>query len=281
MFRKFLVLAASAVFSVSVCAQSISVNNSYIDVEAVNYDGSIFVPVRGVFEKLGYEVYYDNQAKKAVLEGEHHIVIEYGKDYFLCDGKIINPVSAQKIINSRFYIPLRAVSEAIGADVKWDYYTKTAYINNKEDESNINDNSFEAKSDAEKLDIYESEKRAAELVNLERKKLGLDELILDEELSNVSRQHSEDMAERGYFDHDTPEGVSPFDRLKQNGIIYSAAAENIAAGQSTPEAAVQSWLNSEGHRKNILNPKYKYMGIGLCVDSSSSYVYYWTQNFKN
>ncbi|MBR2471625.1 MAG: hypothetical protein IKB55_02965 [Clostridia bacterium] len=122
------------------------------------------------------------------------------------------------------------------------------------------------------------EKRVLELVNIERAKYGLSALQWSNELASVARAHSKDMNDRGFFSHTNPDGKSAFDRIKAAGISYSYAAENIAAGQSTPEAVVEGWMNSKGHRENILNPNLKYLGVGF-YEGNGTYKYYWTQNF--
>ena len=118
------------------------------------------------------------------------------------------------------------------------------------------------------------ELKVLELVNSERVKNGLKKLELDEALSTVARNHSMDMAKNNYFSHTNLKGQSPFDRLKSAGISYSYAGENIASGQTTPEAVVNAWMNSEGHRKNILNSNFNKIGIGY-------YNRYWTQVFTS
>lgn len=118
------------------------------------------------------------------------------------------------------------------------------------------------------------------LVNQERAKYGLSALVLDETLNAVAYAHSKDMSDRNYFSHTNPDGLSPFDRMKANGVSYRTAAENIAVGQKTPAQVVDSWMNSEGHRKNILNGNFNKMGIGL-YQSKSGYKYYWTQCFTD
>ncbi len=122
------------------------------------------------------------------------------------------------------------------------------------------------------------EKEVLDLVNAERAKKGLNALEWSNELATVARAHSKDMSERGFFSHTNPDGLSAFDRIKNAGIKYSYAAENIAAGQSTPQEVVTGWMNSAGHRANILNPNLKKLGVGL-YKSTGGYKYYWTQNF--
>lgn len=116
-----------------------------------------------------------------------------------------------------------------------------------------------------------------ELVNAERAANGLSALTYSDELDQVAQAHSEDMAANSYLSHTNLDGLSPFDRMAAAGISYYTAAENIAAGQRTPEAVMESWMNSEGHRANILNPDLKQIGIGVAY--GGDYGIYWTQCF--
>lgn len=118
------------------------------------------------------------------------------------------------------------------------------------------------------------EKQVVELTNAERAKNGLPALTLDTNLSKVARAKSEDMSKNNYFDHTSPTYGSPFDMMKQFGISYKAAGENIAKGQTTPEQVVKAWMNSEGHRANILSDKFTHIGVGYVANGN-----YWTQQF--
>ena len=91
----------------------------------------------------------------------------------------------------------------------------------------------------------------------------------------LAESHCEDMIDRNFFAHNTPDGQTPFDRMKAAGISYSSAGENIAAGQYSPQNVMDSWMNSPGHRKNILNPDFEYLGVGLA--RGGSYGIYWAQ----
>ncbi|SDM50226.1 CAP domain-containing protein [Sediminibacillus halophilus] len=124
----------------------------------------------------------------------------------------------------------------------------------------------------QELSQYEQE--VVELTNQERAKQGLDPLEIDTELSKVAREKSADMARNGYFDHNSPTYGSPFDMMKQFGISYNTAGENIAKGQRTPEEVVNAWMNSEGHRKNILNGNFTHIGVGYVENGNV-----WTQQF--
>jgi len=122
------------------------------------------------------------------------------------------------------------------------------------------------------------EKEVLALVNEERAQHGLQPLKLSDSLSSVAHTKAQDMADNGYFNHTSPTYGSPFDMMKQFDISYRAAAENIAAGQRSPEAVVEAWMNSAGHRKNILNPDYTHLGNGY-VEGGGSYGTYWVQMF--
>jgi uncharacterized protein YkwD len=98
-------------------------------------------------------------------------------------------------------------------------------------------------------------------------------------LHQIARAHATDMAQRNYFSHDTPEGRSPFDRMRAAGYTYSTAGENIAAGMPTPEATMQQWMQSTGHCQNIMRGVYLDFGGGYAESASNPYRYLWVQDF--
>jgi len=112
------------------------------------------------------------------------------------------------------------------------------------------------------------------LVNQERAAVGEEPLKLDAALSNVSQAFSEDMVQRNYFSHTSPDGLGPTDRLKAGNIIYQTWGENIAYYYKTPAEVMTAWMNSAGHKANILNAKFGKIGIGW-------YQNYWVQDFTN
>ncbi|MEM7759978.1 MAG: CAP domain-containing protein [Cyanobacteria bacterium P01_A01_bin.40] len=122
-----------------------------------------------------------------------------------------------------------------------------------------------------------------ELTNAERAKAGLNPLTLNNQLAQAAQGHSDRMAEDDFFSHTGADGSSVSDRVQDTGYQYSRAGENIAAGQRTAEQVVQDWMNSPGHRANILNPEFTEIGIGyelLENDTGSvNYNHYWTQVF--
>ncbi|GAA0279584.1 hypothetical protein GCM10009539_79390 [Cryptosporangium japonicum] len=114
------------------------------------------------------------------------------------------------------------------------------------------------------------------LVNTARAQAGCDPVHADPKLTSASLLHSQDMIARGYFSHNTPDGASPWDRAKEAGYEVPTG-ENIAQGQKTADAVMDAWMNSEGHRANILNCSSKAIGVGVAVDSGGTV--YWTQMF--
>ena len=121
------------------------------------------------------------------------------------------------------------------------------------------------------------------LTNQERAKAGCPALTVNPQLTGAAEGHSADMAINDYFSHYSLDGWSPWARIKETGYTYSLAAENIAAGYSTPAAVVQGWMNSDGHRANILNCSLTEIGVGylyLANDTGSvNCHHYWTQVF--
>jgi len=118
------------------------------------------------------------------------------------------------------------------------------------------------------------ENQVISLTNQERAKAGIPGLQTDWELSRVARHKSEEMSNLKYFSHTSPKYGSPFDMMKAFGIQYKTAGENIAQGQSSPDSVVKSWMNSPGHRQNILSPNYTHIGVGFSSNGN-----YWTQQF--
>lgn len=136
-------------------------------------------------------------------------------------------------------------------------------------------NNGESSIDIGNIKVFENE--VAQLVNIQRVNKGFPSLGSNSKLSNVAKLKSQDMIDNEYFLHLSPTYGSPFDMMNNFGISYMAAGENIAYGQSTPVEVMNSWMNSEGHRKNILNSAFTEIGIGVAIDANGRY--YWTQMF--
>jgi uncharacterized protein YkwD len=111
-------------------------------------------------------------------------------------------------------------------------------------------------------------------VNEQRAKVGIAPLTLDAKIVAVSQDYAEKMATEGFFSHTSPDSSTMSSRLRAGGVSYGWAGENIAMGQSSPSSVMQAWMNSSGHRANILNSHYKKLGVG-------AYQKYWVQDFTD
>ncbi len=113
------------------------------------------------------------------------------------------------------------------------------------------------------------------LVNSERAKVGAQPLRISQDLMRSANVRAEELPEK--FSHTRPDGSSCFTAIKSS---YSIIGENIAAGQSSPASVVESWMNSEGHRENILNKRFRFLGVGYFNAPNGEYKHYWVQLFK-
>jgi len=158
-------------------------------------------------------------------------------------------------------------------------------VDNSENDQNSNQNTTKqetttpskVENNNSNSSVSSYEKQVVDLVNTERAKNGLSALTLDSSVSNVARTKSKDMATNNYFSHTSPTYGGAGDMLKQFGIKYTAYGENIASGQKTPQEVVTAWMNSSGHRANILASDFTKIGVGYATDSSGKA--YWTQMF--
>lgn len=146
-----------------------------------------------------------------------------------------------------------AVSQKYVKPIKGNSNTSTENITNSSQSNNV---------EAEKAGATAEEIELLTLINQERVKNGLTELKFDAELQKVAKVKAQDLVDNNYFSHNSPIYGSPFDMMKSFGITYKAAGENIA-GNPSLQGAVTAWMNSEGHRANILSNAYNYTGIGI------------------
>ncbi|MEM8532861.1 MAG: CAP domain-containing protein [Chloroflexota bacterium] len=117
------------------------------------------------------------------------------------------------------------------------------------------------------------------LTNEERAKKGCPALKPNQKLNRAAQKHSNDMMQNGFFSHTGSDGSSVGNRVKEMGYSYRRIAENIARGYRSPEAVMEGWMNSSGHRANILNCSLREIGVGYTADDGSRYGPMWTQNF--
>lgn len=129
--------------------------------------------------------------------------------------------------------------------------------------------------------LTNDEKQMINTVNDERMKVGLTPLEWCPALARAAKDHSIDMAQRDFYDHVTPEGLEVWDRARNQGYNHSYVGENIAVGQKSVREVMIDWMNSQGHRENILEESYSHFGYGKATglyDNEPGYIY-WTQNF--
>ena len=284
--KKLIILCLSLFLLCTSLIASLSIP-IYVEGEVINTSSSpayisstnrTMIPVRAVGEILGLQV--DWQSPEVILTGKHQVTqktltvrINSQTQNLFINNQLLT--QCMELKEGRSYITLRVLAESFGYDVEWK--NKSVYITKPtlntpdidEPESNtpeINDPNVDTQTSFED--------QVLTLVNKERANAGLSPLTMDESLRKVARIKSTDMRTNGYFSHTSPTYGSPFDMMKQFGISYTAAGENIAQGYTTPEQVVNGWMNSSGHRANILSSKFTHIGVGYDANG-----HYWTQMF--
>lgn len=241
---------------------SVYLNNRQLsfEQEPVIQNDFTLVPFRTIFEELDMTVqWFEDERRVTAQKDGTAITLFIDRLVMYVNDNAIELETPPVIYNNFTLVPLRAVSEAAGAKVDWNGETRTVTVT-------AQDSGFENWA-----------KQVLELTNNERIKQGKKALKWNDELARLASEHAEDMISRGFFSHNNPDGQTPFDRMKNAGISYIFAGENIAAGQYSPEAAVKEWMNSEGHKKNILNPAFEQLGVA--VVKGGKYGIYWVQEF--
>lgn len=155
-------------------------------------------------------------------------------------------------------------------------YVKLIYPNTSSNNSSGSNTSSSGNTSTVTNQLTSDEQEVFNLINSKRNANGMETLKIDYELQRVAKIKAEDMVNNNYFSHTSPVYGSPFDMIKSFGIRYNTAGENIA-GNSSNLSAVEAWMNSSGHRANILNSSYNYTGIG--VVSSQKYGKIFVQMF--
>ncbi len=313
----------------------VEVNGEYItfDEPPVLENGSVFVPMRAIFESLGYTVGWDTELEvvESAIEKEHYLISmslykgnqmnltykEYRTDYKkFASGRSTNRFAddcstsftnittfapSYQNVNGRILVPVRAISEGTGADVKWDGATQTVIIDSSnpritnietgesydvnnakqrvenyfggeviikdnDEPVGIEDNvvdDMEEKFATGQATLEEHQAEVLRLINIEREKAGVTPLEADPLLMEIAQLKAKEMEDLDYFSHESPNYGSPTAFAKHYG--YSGGVgENIGRGSSyyVPSGVVAMLMKSEAHKDNILNPNYKYLGVG-------------------
>jgi uncharacterized YkwD family protein len=252
-----------------------------------------FIPLRGLFEALGATVNWDEKTRtitsvKTAEKEEMDTTMKIGSPFlrkeYVTDTEQINRYVKMDIApfieRRRTMIPLRVAAEAFGYKVGWDANTRTVQL--KRGETLLTDNgTFEEYNFVpyDKYNLKEKELEVFFLTNKERENEGKNALSLNVYLSYVASLKSEDMYAKQYFDHASPTFGSPFAMMDDFEITYKMAGENIAAGYKSSENVVDAWMNSEGHRENIVKDGFTEIGIGV-IEKVGQYDTYWTQLFR-
>lgn len=132
-------------------------------------------------------------------------------------------------------------------------------------------------SEAESVELSDDQAEVLRLINEQREANGVSALTVQSDLTDAAQQRASELVQRMDADHIRPDGRNFYTVLDDLGIVYTRAAENIAHGQETPDEVVDYWMNSTGHRKNILNSEYHSIGIGVYTDDSGAI--YWALDF--
>lgn len=264
---------------------------------------SMMIPLRFVSTGLGIDesnIQYNPNTKEITITyngitakfivGTNKLILNGEEFSMLIENS--HPVYTE-IKNGSTFIPLRSLELAFGVKIDWEASTKTAILSNKEENNKtnnevvqqpikeentpikieeINNSSNKTEETLTEEQIRAMEEEVVRLVNEERAKYGLQPLEISEKLMQTAREKSKDMATNNYFSHTDPNGYNMARELN--------VAENIHGGSLDPKGAIYSWLNSKGHRENILNPNDKYIGVGFSQNFNSEYVNYWTQQFS-
>ncbi len=139
---------------------------------------------------------------------------------------------------------------------------------------------FFARETAGLADVQAVRQEMLERVNTIRRGVGLKPLEIDPRLTTAAQAHADDMLARVYYNHVSPEGTTPRQRVHAAGFVADLVAENIAAGQTSPEDALGGWLHSTDHRRNLLDPRLTHIGIGMALGSyEHRYKIMWVQDF--
>ena len=259
------------------------------DQQPIIHNDMTFVPVRKIFEAFGMEVDWNSENQSVyACNDDTEISMSIENNEMCVNGDCIQLDAAPFLSGGRAFVPLRAISEALKCKVEWNGVSGSVIIigggilkptTAPTAKPTAQPTTQPTAAPTAKPTTTESamEQEVFELVNKVRVENGLHTLKWAEDLAEIARAHCADMINRGFFSHTNPDGESPFDRLKNNGIAYRSAAENIAYGQKDAQEVMNSWMNSSGHRANILSKTVKEIGIGAVKNTRGTI--YWTQMF--
>jgi len=259
----------------------VTINGQFVRFDgqgAIIADGRTLVPIRGVFESLGFTVGWDATLSQATLtRSDAVIVIRVGEDTFTTNGTEYNLDVPAQTIGGRVLLPIRAVLESVNHSLQWDANANTVRIETpfgrlpnrrktgEEVQGWINEYHLLGGVHAFELEVVR-------LVNIERANVGASPLMINDTLMMAARFKSQEMSNLRYFSHSSPV-YGDFTAISRQLFGLGASGENLAAGHESPAAVVIGWMNSPGHRENMLSSGFTEIGVGF-------YESYWTQKFR-
>ncbi|HSH35488.1 CAP domain-containing protein [Schnuerera sp.] len=229
----------------------------------INYKNNTYYSPYSQYNRRGYVITYNNYSNNYLQNRYNNIIIRLTPGY--TDNNLDKPSNPETPVENE---------QPTNIDKSKENSTTPDSNNNSNPETKPSKPIPDTKEDTN----ISIEKEVVKLVNIERQKAGLAPFTYSEELSKVARIKSQDMANKNYFSHNSPTYGSPFDMMKSFGIKYRTAGENIAKGYFSAESVVKGWMNSSGHRANILNPNFGTIGVGYVKANATTY---WTQMFTD
>ena len=255
------------------------------------------VPLRFFSEALGAKVQWESQNRSIEFKSDlKQVMLFVDKRTAYIQNRPYQMDVAPIIVNGRTLVPVRFVCEVLGYDVYWNEADQTVAIvsgsretgslvaveTDRMETASSGSASAETASPAPSTvqDHLSIELEVIRLVNIEREKAGLSPLSRRDSLMDTAKVKSQDMVDNNYFSHTSPVYGTMSELLNYHQVSYRFAGENIAMGQRTPEAVMKAWMDSQGHRNNILNPNYSRIGVGA-VEGGQYGGYTWTQLFSD
>ncbi len=263
-------------------------------------NGRSMVPLRFFTEALGAQITWNATDRSVQVENDDiQATLYINKRTATVNNTSVTLEAAPMIVSGRTLVPVKFISEVLGYQVDWVAESKTIIISgivsrentlvaNLVDEIQVNDTlkkELPASENNIKIEnTYSNHKdvelEVIQLVNEAREKEGLHPLKLNEQLMVVAEAKSQDMVDENYFSHTSPVYGGMRGLFEAFDIGYRWAGENIATGQRTSEAVMKAWMNSPGHRANILHPDFNQIGVGA-VNGGQYGGITWTQSFTD
>jgi uncharacterized protein YkwD len=254
-------------------------------------DGRTLVPLRAVFEHIGFEVGWDEPTRAVTLErGDDFIGIAVGSSVFVSNGQFYMLDVPAQVIEGRTLLPIRAVLMSVGYSVGWEASTNTVLVSSESPSEPLapiryltipNRRLFDGEI-AAWITLYEAfggasefEREVIRLTNIERVAAGQSILTEYAPLMMSARFKAKSLSHLDYWAHTSPVYGNFYNIIREVfGVTGRSLGENLGKGHPTPEDVVQGWMDSPDHRNNLLSPNHSYIGVGF-------YENHWAQHFSN